>query len=60
MQEHSLTHTLVNGALGMLASFLAVLSSFQEQLEYGVRMTGALIGCLVGIITLYNLIKKKK
>jgi len=60
MNEHSLAHTLVNGALGMVASFLAVLSSFQEQLEYGVRMTGALIGCLIGVITLYNLLKKKK
>jgi molybdenum cofactor biosynthesis enzyme len=60
MNEHSLTHTLCNGFLGMAASGFAVITSFQEQLEYGVRMTGALIGCVVGAITLYNLIKKKK
>ena len=60
MHEHSLAHTLCNGILGMAASFLAVITSFQEQLEYSVRMTGALIGCVVGAITLYNLLNKKK
>jgi xanthine/uracil permease len=60
MHEHSFTYTLFNGLLGMSASVLAVITSFQEQLEYSVRMTGALIGCVVGAITLYNLLNKKK
>ena len=60
MPEHGIIYTISNGALGVAASFLGVLTSFQEQLEYGVRMTGAMIGCMIGIITLYNLLKKKK
>ena len=60
MNEHSLAHTLCNGLLGMAASSLAVITSFQEQIEYSVRMTGALIGCVIGAITLYNLLNKKK
>ena len=60
MHEHSLTHTLCNGLLGMAASSFAVITSFQEQIEYSVRMTGALIGCVIGAITLYNLLNKKK
>jgi len=54
------THTIINGLIGTASSCFAVITTFQEQLEYSVRMTGALIGCVVGAITLYNLIKNKK
>jgi len=51
---------MVNGAVGAMASLLGVISTFQEQFEYGVRMTGGIIGILIGSITLYNFIKKRK
>lgn len=60
MNEHSHLYNLVNGAIGAFGSFLGVLSTCQEQLEFSVRITGGLIGILVGLITLYNFIRKKK
>lgn len=52
-------HTLTNGIIGAVASFLSVLTTFQEQLDWALRITGAGIGILIGLITLYNLLKKK-
>ncbi len=57
MNEHSHLYNLVNGAIGAVGSFLGVLSTCQEQLEFSVRITGGLIGILVGLITLYNFIR---
>lgn len=52
-------YTIANGVVGFAASLLGVLSTFQEQLEWWMRMTGGSLGILVALITLYNLIKKK-
>ena len=60
MNEHSHLYNLVNGAIGTIASFLGVISTFQEQFEYGVRITGGVIGILVGLITLYNFARKRR
>lgn len=60
MNEHSHLYNLINGAVGTIASLLGVISTCQEQLEYGVRITGGIIGILVGLITLYNFVRKKK
>jgi len=60
MNEHSHLYNLINGAVGTVASLLGVISTCQEQLEFSVRITGGLIGILVGLITLYNFIRKKK
>jgi len=54
--HESNTHTLVNGIAGMVGSFMAVLTTFQEQLEWWIRITGGLLGLLIGAITLFNLI----
>jgi hypothetical protein len=51
-------HTLCNGIAGMTASFGAVITTFQTQLEWWVRMTGGLFGLAIAGITLYNLIRK--
>ena len=51
-------HTVVNGIAGMTASLGAVITTFQTQLEWWVRMTGGLLGLAIGCITLYNLIRK--
>jgi hypothetical protein len=60
MNEHSPLYNLINGAIGTVASFLGVISTFQEQFEYGVRITGGVIGILVGLITLFNFARKRK
>jgi hypothetical protein len=58
LNEH--TYTLTNGITGVLASFGAVITTFQTQLEWWVRMSGGMLGVLVGLITLYNLLRKAK
>lgn len=60
MNEHSHLYNLVNGAIGTVASLLGVISTFQEQFEYGVRITGGVIGILVGLITLFNFARKRR
>jgi len=52
-------YNMVNGILGMCASFLGFISTFQQQLEWWVRMTGGVLGIIIAAITLYNLIKPK-
>lgn len=51
-------HTVVNGIAGMTASLGAVITTFQTQLEWWVRMSGGCLGLAIGCITLYNLIRK--
>jgi hypothetical protein len=60
MNGHSHLYNLVNGAVGTVASLLGVISTFQEQFEYGVRITGGIIGILVGLITLFNFARKRR
>jgi len=57
---HATTYTAVNGLIGMASSTFAVLTTFQDQLEWGVRLTGGILGILVALITIWNLVKKKK
>jgi len=44
----------------MCASILGVLSTFQEQLEWWIRISGGLMGVMIAGITLWNLLKPKK
>jgi hypothetical protein len=60
MPEHSPLYSLVNGAIGAIASLLGFISTFQEQFEFSVRITGGLIGIAIGLVTLYNFAKKRK
>jgi len=58
MNSHA--HTLFNGITGILASAGSVLTTFQTQLEWWVRMAGSCVGLLIALISLYNLLKPKK
>ncbi len=58
MNNHA--HTLVNGITGILASAGAVLTTYQTQLEWWVRVASSFACLTVSIITIYNLIKRKK
>jgi hypothetical protein len=48
--------TLTNAVFGMAGSFLGVLSTFQEQFDWSIRITGGVVGLVVGLISLYRLI----
>jgi len=49
---------ILHGVAGTVAPALGVVTSFQEQLEWGLRMTSLTIGIIVGLISLYRLLKK--
>ena len=49
---------LLHGVAGTVAPALGVITSFQEQLEWGLRMTSLTIGIVVGLLSLYKLLKK--
>jgi sorbitol-specific phosphotransferase system component IIC len=51
-------HNLLNGAIGIASSAVAVLTTFQESLEYWIRVTGGMLGILIALITLLNFLCK--
>ena len=48
---------VLHGIVGTVAPALGVITSFQEQLEWGLRMTSLGIGIVVGLLSLWKLIK---
>jgi hypothetical protein len=50
---------ILHGIAGTVAPALGVITSFQEQLEWGLRMTSLTIGLVVGLLSLWNLLKKR-
>ena len=48
--------TLTNAVFGMAGSFLGVVSTFQEQFDWSIRISGGLVGLAVGLISLYRVI----
>jgi len=60
MHEHSTTYNVVNGLIGFAASSLGVITQFQEQLDYALKTISTTLLISISIITLYNLLKKKK
>jgi len=49
---------ILHGVAGTVAPALGVITSFQEQLEWGLRMTSLTIGIIVGLLSLFRLLKK--
>ena len=49
---------LLHGVAGTVAPALGVITSFQEQLEWGLRMTSLTVGLVVGLLSLFRLIRK--
>jgi hypothetical protein len=60
MHEHSAAYNLVNGVIGSAASALGVITQFQEQLDWALKTTSTSLLICVSLVTLYNLLKKKK
>jgi len=51
---------IVKGATGITGSLIAVTIPYAEVIQWGIQVVGGLLGITVAIITLYNLLKKKK
>jgi hypothetical protein len=52
------TKELFHSVVGTLAPILGVITSFQEQIEYGLRISGLVVGLIVGLISLWQILKK--
>tara|TARA_B100001250_G_C19715728_1_gene751379 strand:- start:814 stop:993 length:180 start_codon:yes stop_codon:yes gene_type:complete len=50
---------LTKGATGLAGSSLAVLSPYQEQMEWTIQILGGLLGIAVAVVSLYHLLKNK-
>jgi hypothetical protein len=49
--------TIGNGLIGVTGSALGIISTFQTELEWWVRISGGLLGIAVACLTLYRLFK---
>ena len=43
----------------MAGSFLGIVSTFQDQLDWSIRITGGVVGLAVGLISLYRLVRPR-
>jgi hypothetical protein len=50
---------LAMGVSGMTLNALAVITSMQEQIEWGFRIFSLVIGITVGLLTIWSLLKKR-
>ena len=48
-----------DGPIASVAPLLGFVTSFQEDLEYGVRLTSLVVGLIVGLIHLWRFIFKE-
>lgn len=49
---------LYHSVAGTVAPILGVITSLQEQIEYGLRISGLVVGLAVGLLSLWQIIKK--
>tara|TARA_R110000824_G_scaffold334214_1_gene520775 strand:- start:197 stop:376 length:180 start_codon:yes stop_codon:yes gene_type:complete len=50
---------ITKGATGLAGSVLAVVSPYQEQVEWTIQILGGLLGIAVAVVSLYHLLKNK-
>jgi len=50
---------LYNGVIGTITPILGLITSFQEQLEWGMRIFSLGIGIVVGIVSLVKFFKNR-
>jgi len=60
MHEHSFCYNAINGLIGIMASSLGVITQFQQELDWMLKTVSTILLICVSIVTLYNLLKKKK
>jgi hypothetical protein len=49
----------LHGIVGSVVPVLGLVTSLQEQIEWGMRITSLVIGIVVGLLSLLKLIKKR-
>jgi hypothetical protein len=49
---------IYHSAIGTIAPILGVITSLQEQIEYGLRISGLVVGLIVGLLSLWQIIRK--
>jgi hypothetical protein len=49
----------LHGIVGSVAPVLGLVTSLQEQMEWGLRITSLVIGVVVGLLSLRKLLKKR-
>lgn len=49
---------MLPSAIGTIAPILGVITSFQEQIEYWLRVSSLVVGVIVGLLSMWQLIKK--
>jgi hypothetical protein len=49
----------LHGIVGSVAPVLGLVTSLQEQMEWGLRITSLVIGIVVGLLSAYQLLKKR-
>lgn len=55
--EH--TSEVMRGIVGTVFPILGAVTSWQEHLEWGLRIASLVVGILVGLLTLWSLIRKR-
>ena len=50
---------ILHGFVGTVAPAVGFVTSLQEQIEWGMRMTSLTIGIIVGVLSLVNLLRKR-
>ena len=50
---------MIHGAIGTITPILGVVTSFQEQLEWGMRIFSLSIGIIVGLLSLVKFFKNR-
>ena len=51
---------IAKGVTGVTGSLIAVTIPYAEVIQWGIQVVGGLLGITVAVLTLYNLLKKKK
>lgn len=52
-------YDVARGTVGTLAPLLGVIASWQQHLEWGLRITSLIVGIAVGAATIWSLLRKK-
>ena len=54
-----MTRHIYHSIVGTLAPILGVVTSLQDQIEYGLRISGLTVGLAVGLLSLWKMISKQ-
>mgnify|MGYP000013442934 CR=1 FL=1 len=49
---------MIDSFIGLTATSLGFITSVQEQLEYNLRIASLIIGIIVGLISIYRILRK--